>query len=175
MWCNRMECDGMLCGCDGCGCVMVIWNVQPIGFQCAVQLGYKSYRRATAQCRPWFQRNLKQRTKKEWQQENVLCCVYLLCCVGGMRAGGNEPFFVHTRFIIYSPENFSCIGFLLQTKAWGGVVGQGAGWGVVWCSIGGVYGWVYEDFSDSFCGGNRFLQHNYTTVLFRVCCCGFAW
>ncbi len=40
----------------------------------------------------------------------------------------------------------------------GGAVGQGVVRGVVWCSVGGVCGWVCADFLDSFCGAPGFFN-----------------
>ncbi len=37
----------------------------------------------------------------------------------------------------------------------GGAVGRGVVWGVVWCSVGGVYGWVCADFFAFVLGGQQ--------------------
>ena len=52
-----------------------------------------------------------------------------------------------------SPNSFrykGSLSFKYRDVVLGRAVWQGAVWGVVWCSLGGVYGWVYADFLDSF-------------------------
>ena len=62
-----------------------------------------------------------------------------------------------------SPNSFSYSGSYFKYRGegsqifyldsfWRGAVGQGVIPDVVWCSIGGAYGWVYADFLDSFWG-----------------------
>ena len=80
----------------------------------------------------------------------------------------------------FSPNSFSYRGSYSKCRGegsqifWirlGGAVGQGVVRGIIRCSIGGAYEWVYGDFLDLFMGGNTFLQRNDATLLFRVCCC----
>ena len=123
--------------------------------------------------------------KKKNENKKMFCVVCIFCVVlVGCVLVEMGLFFVHTRFIFCSPESFSCIGFLLQTKAWGLVDFLDSYWAEL---SGRVLVEVSSDVQLVVCmgectkifrirfGGNRFLQHNYTTVLFRVCCCGFAW